>query len=583
MSRYAETQPTAPQSTLEGDTSWTSLNMKDDRASLQPGEYSLLVNGRLSTSEGRNRIVAKRGGTIKPLFANPVPTIFSGIKGSGVYITPNETESLLVADSSNVVFQIVDNNFPRSIPIPDGENLDGPCEFVQSNDKVLLLRGQFRNNLIWDGISTTGFVLAVKSDPANTATASIPRIETAEPFEDRLLYPIPGQPNTFGMSDDLDYTTTSSVQQFTIPSGSGGSMVRLFEWAQGTLIVGYHGSIRSYSGFAVPAVDDEGIVTYPNGQIQKINDTIGFAARHAVIDVGGDVHFLSEPGGIYAISQVIQDKNQTLPVPISNPIEPLIHRINWRYASNARAISHDNHIYWFFPVDDSRRNNCCAVYDSTTGQWEAYDSWAGTLINFNEVHITKYLGQRQLFGVDHTSNTIYVLYIGKEDQLSNGVHEIAMKFETRGYAALGWNATTKRDFKFVEIAVETWNPIINITLIGKGFNDERLLTPIPITKNRLTYYTFGTLDYNPTNINNDFDAPQREDYSILVPEEPGMTLWDDSDGIDPEKKQESMIRMSLKKRDRFVIFRIEVPQGDCDIKGLKLESSGITKNLRIAA
>jgi hypothetical protein len=52
--------------------------------------------------------------------------------------------------------------------------------------------------------------------------------------------------------------------------------------------------------------------------------------RHqSVLEWGRDVAFLSEPGGIYKLNEVIQDQVAAEPLPVSERIQSVIDRIKW--------------------------------------------------------------------------------------------------------------------------------------------------------------------------------------------------------------------------------------------------------------
>src|SRR6266478_3539576 len=71
---------------------------------------------------------------------------------------------------------------------------------------------------------------------------------------------------------------------------------------------------------------------YPVQLNQRIlSRTLGAIGNKMPVMVGGDVLFLSMPNGFYALSQVIQEQINALPVPISEPIQSVIDQINWPY------------------------------------------------------------------------------------------------------------------------------------------------------------------------------------------------------------------------------------------------------------
>jgi hypothetical protein len=161
-------------------------------------------------------------------------------------------------------------------------------------------------------------------------------------------------------------------------------------------------------------------------------------------------------------------------------------------------------------------------------------------------------------------------------------YQINDLIETRGYATLGWNASTQRDFQRVEIACATWAPRIKVTQVTERAGDERPLNVTPITKSPTVYDRFGKKDWDPTNANDDWDTPGRQDYSVVA-DDAGFEIQDAGAGIDPERTQNAVLRFSTKARARYVSYRIENSQGSCDVAGVLVESAGVPRTIRRAA
>lgn len=562
MSRYPLPTASPGDPTLEGDERFLEINEKLSSDQLQPGQVHRAVNKRL-----RDGKAATRFGTIMPASANAVA--FGAIMGSGLYSNPNGLEVILIA-APDAVYAIADGTPAARIPIDDEVVLDSPCEFVQAFDKVILFRGIDRIPLEWDGISAAGFAKIAMSTPHDPTKHLIPNAITGEVFKNRLLVPV--DRDQVDVSDVLDYTQFDEfLENFRINQGSADALVRIFPYANSSVIMFKERSILELFGFTDS--NNPGAAT-----LQPINDSLGLASRRAVINDGSDVQFMADTAGIYRLTQVIQDRTQTHPVPLSDPIQPVINRINWKKKETIVVASLGEYIYWAVPIDGSEVANALLVYNNASGKWEsAPDVWNGE-IDITNLIVMNYQGRQSLYAIDATAGAIYVLGIGKTDQLQSGEYQIRDLVETRGYATLGWNAASQRSQKRVEIAVSTWNPSIVVTELTEKANDERNLTRNAITTNRLKYDIFGKNDFIADNRNDDYNARGRQDYSTDMAD--GIYL---GSGIDLEKKQRKILRFSVQTMGRWVSYRIESTQGACDVEGVLAESAGSQREPRKAA
>lgn len=555
--RYAVPQPQAPQSTTEGDQAFLGMNMKQERSELPAGMFAIGNNIRVARGPAQ-----KRRGTVAPAFANAAA--FAAILGSGIYSNPNGDEVLLVA-TPTLVYAIADMSFPTEIAIPNGVTLAGTIEFSQQFDKVLLHAPAINKTFVWNGIApNVGFVEITKSHPGDLSTLIIPNTAWSINFAGRNIFPI--DKDQLGASKLLDYTSyDAALNSYRVNSGSADGIVGAYPYSQGNVLVGKRRSWDVLSGF---------IGDLSAARMEILSSEIGLVARKSGKMLGADFVFLYDTG-VYRINQVIQAQLQAEPVPVSDPIEPLIKRINWTAASGAVAAVHGLYYYLAVPLDGAAVNNAVLVFNTESNQWESFDTWGGA-ISIDDLWVTAYQGERRVFAVDKTARQIYVLYEGLTDQLADGDHEITSVIETRGYSTLGWNAATNRNHYRAEFAVATLRPSITITEHTDKAGDERTLTATPVTKNPAKYDLFNKADYALDNSNNDFDAPGRQDYS--VPD--GVFL---QGGIPLDQKTESVIRLSTKVRGRWVSYKVTNTRGECDLLGVLTESTGTQRETRRAA
>lgn len=589
--RYADTK--GPGNSLaEGDHAFNSMNLKADRTALQPGEVYEAINKRLARG-----VAETRPGTITPVWANIVP--FDSILGSEVYNNPNGEEVILIATPSAVV-SIRCGAYPTTIPIPAGVTLAvndntpfGQIQFSQDFDKVFL-EGAMCGTLQWDGVSPAGFVPITNDQPDNAAVTLTPTdVPWSVNMGGRRIFPLsspasPGPLDSLGVSEILDYTVYDPILAvFRVNAGTADPVIGAYPYMQNNLIVGKRRSIDILTNFA-------GDLSTAAMQIMSVQ--LGIVAQRSVAMLGADLMFLSDTG-IYRISQVVQNLVQAQPVPVSDRIEPLIKRINMAAASQAVAAVYGFYYYLAVPLDGSPVNNTVLAYNTVTDAWESYDQWnpAGNM-QIDNLLVSNYQSSRRLYAINHAEKAVHVLYEGMEDELPNGIYPVSDLLRSRAYQSLptltsrfpssgveefGSTAfmAPQKDFKQVVVGLRTWNPSITVTAICEGADNGRVMTATPITKDPTQYYLFGRPDYDLTNVNDDFQMPGRQDYSVVPPDagvNPGS-------GIVPDQKQQRPELFSIKARSRWMAIDIANTQGQCDVLGILTEASGVRDQRRRAA
>lgn len=561
--------PTPNTRQVEGDDGYIAMMMLEDRGLIPRGYYYLGINKRTGGGPA-----ATRRGTLHPIFANNAA--YGSIVGDGVYANPNGAEVLLVA-TPRVVYVVRDGNSPGTVAIPVDVTLERPCEFVQAFDKVLLFRGPDHITLEWDGLSVEGFVPVTKSKTDPVFVDVIPNAETAESYKDRLI--VPFDRDRIAVSDINDYSIyDKDLANFRINNGTSDKLVRVFSFGNSLVMF----KERSKIVFSNSSSDATQVTQDP------LSRTIGLWARRSVQEVGDVVLYLSNPGGVYALRHApASDRLMDSAIPwgakeidgkVVNPIAPLIRRINWAAAGNAVSAVLGDYYYLAVPIDGSPTNNAILVGNSVSEGWEGYDTWASPM-NISSLRVTLYGGALRVFALDHTANAIYVLYEGKSDFLAAGEYQVRDRFETRGYAEIPETGPGHKATRKAMVSLATWNPSYTVTALTDGVNEEIPLTAAPATKDRRKYLTFGRLPFVVTNVNGDFNEPQREDYSAPLAA-PGIYL---GDGIALEQRQEILEPYVLRGRGRWTSLRIENTQGSCDVMGTSVESAATPLSYRRAA
>ncbi len=107
--------------------------------------------------------------------------------------------------------------------------------------------------------------------------------------------------------------------------------------------------------------------------IREITREAGLVARKSVVTVQNSIFFLSD-NGVYALDFQDEYNLRGSGLPLSDPIDPIIKRINSDYANKAVGIYHNNRYWLAVPLDSSTENNSILVYNVLNQGWESVDS-----------------------------------------------------------------------------------------------------------------------------------------------------------------------------------------------------------------
>jgi hypothetical protein len=479
MSRYDYNGRGDTRDFTDGDTRFIGIDMTRDRGLLQPGMLALGENGRTRTGG-----YVQRPGTFIPSDFNPV--FEATFVGSGVFRDPNGEEILLIAPANKTYVHAVEYgkdpyriNYSAAAIAANVNNGVGGVDFVQSFDKVTLLKrpiGVGQVNLVWDGtgdtngdgIADTTFDITVLS---GTGIALVPPHTSGEPFQDRIIFYDANTPtniarrDTWLMSDILDYTSYDPVfQVIRTNPGESDYITRIMGYFHSSVIVFKNRSIHQVTLLPVFPV---------SVQQRVLSLAIGSVGKDMPLEVGGDVIFLSDRGGFYRLSEVVEEQVTTLPIAISEPIQEIIDQINWPATRSAGCSTQlDNYALFGIAIAPSFNGcNAILVYNTQSRQWEsAPDRWMDANFGFNKLHITNYAGIRRIFAVDYQNSAVYLMYEGLGDDLRSGFFPVPFKVETRGY--VGDDPFSFKRYLRATANFATSNPSIKVTAISDGINEE---------------------------------------------------------------------------------------------------------------
>jgi len=497
-----------------------------------------------------------------PTDAPSVTVNVTAVYGSGIFSDPYGVEWMLVASNAGV-HQLRDGHTPRLIATP--EVMTGPVEFVQAFNVVLLFRGEDRSDGTktppwrWSGVRGDAFETINQSDSGD-GTSPIPNAKTAELVSNRLLVPY-GRDN-IAVSDILNYTRyDAALDDFNVNTGSEDVLVRLFAFTGTTVLV-----FKSQSLLALNNVTGD----LSSVALQVINSNLGCVAAKSVATLGGDVLFLSATG-VFRVQQIVQARLETAPLPVSDPIEPIIRRINWLAASGAHAIVHGRYYYLAVPLDGAARNNAVLVFNASTESWEGVHTFPEG-VHFDRLHLTDWNFEKRVFAVDDAARRVHLLYEGRHDIIDGIPAEIPASVLTRGFA-LG--EPGQKRFRRMRMRISTWNPTVSATLQNDGQNDTLTVVDGQV-KSRTRYNQFAKPPFVLTNVNNDHAAPGREDYSVQASDDFQLG----SSGICFERTQSTQETQASTMTGRFCQILIRNTSGLIAIHQVEVEGAAADRSDR---
>ena len=338
------------------------------------------------------------------------------------------------------------------------------------------------------------------------------------------------------VSDALDHKHTFFNQLFRINFGSNSEVQDLLVFDENRILIMKDLDVHMMTGFIV--TDTNGTLTN-SASVQPVIQNYGVPNRGASVVVGSNVFFYASRRGIVSMAQTEQSKVRGVDLPLSEPIQPLIDRIDARNESKIRLAYWDNKLWCACPIDggNNGENNALLVYDFLNQAWVSHDD--GTAIKPKEFFVAEYNNAQRLFyiGTDGFINLVEEQYEGDDvADLSklDGVttEQISSYILTRGY---GQPSVDHKNYRTATVNIKTWNPQYTIKARPDGVEEGQTLCT-DRTKSRLNYYRpFDAEPFSPTNVNLDHATPYREDYSVsLVNENSYSLLAENSDTLTTE-------------------------------------------------
>ena len=183
------------------------------------------------------------------------------------------------------------------------------------------------------------------------------------------------------ISDLLDSDTFDQIfAQFRFNAGSADFIVGFQSFANDQLIVFNRNSIHTVFN----------TVNLTSATVKQVTDEVGCLARRSIEQIGSEVLFLSD-NGVYGISFVDEYNLRGTALPLSEPINKTIQRINKAHADKAVSAYFDNRYYLAVPLlnedgsgsETITENNAVIIYNFLNKQWESVDTFGDDNTTFD--------------------------------------------------------------------------------------------------------------------------------------------------------------------------------------------------------
>ena len=288
--------------------------------------------------------------------------------------------------------------------------INGAVFFTDSNGNILAVRQNGTedilvdadNNSIWDDVdSIATYQVAVEiTDPdaptdVRCLTAHRFRLVCANGIDEIHFSNVLPSVSDPALGDVFPGTSNS----LRVGDGRSDKIVSIVPFKDFRLAVLKENSVHIVD--ANPAIEG-GVANYT---IQLVSDRVGCLAEKSAVRVGNDIMFLSRDG-VRTIGSAYQQDQIGTSDPISLPIQDVIEKINWEYASKSCATFWRGRYMLTVPYLNSTVPNVTIVYDTNTKAWAGiWTEWKPSMFDVYE----PLDGRRRLIWPDTNHHNIVYL------------------------------------------------------------------------------------------------------------------------------------------------------------------------------
>jgi hypothetical protein len=568
------------------DHLFLGLNMDIDPAALPQGWYSRgehveLEGGVVGTRRGNICVPWADDWVLSRTYAGRPIRAHGSIIDAIRFANPSTGDESMVFVTGEGGFVAREGAAAVKLGFPTGYGTPVSGRLVQAFNEVFFLSAG--RALRWRGDTAVGWEY-LHFDPGALGGGFIgfPTAERGCYFNNRLY--LKQDDNSVIVSDILAPERFSILNEFYVNAGDSDEIV----------------AIVPYIGFRALVFKQNSIYALDNmtgdlsgAAINMVGSGIGTASDRSIKVVGQSILWLARQG-VYRAAIEYEARLTPDLVPVSEPIKPIIKRINWTHAHKAVATVGGDRYYLAVPLDSSTANNALLVYNLRLGSWESVDEHedftlarkyqAGATFGDNfgaQALVTmQVIGRDKVVGftregcmflsryntgkpdtaIEHTTNLAAWTAAGATVPtsaynylISHGV-PFEMRLETRGY--LAGDLSTKTGGHF-EVTVSTHDPEFDINIVTTGPNETTEIKG-GITRDRAKRLSFA--QSGETGLPDTQTEALLEDYSIKLTSTLNgdtSTLFneyyfadDEHDPVEVGREQEFQERFRIIKRFR---------------------------------
>lgn len=504
------------------------------------------------------------------------------------YVALMLSEKVLLCRGGSVAIEL---GFPPAFSVsPD-------ARIIQAYDKIYILSGSDKRPLVWDGDISDGFSYADIQDLAG-GYESFPNSQVGCYYKNRLW--LKTEANRVLPSDILtaDFKT---VNEFWVNQGDSDSIRALVPYTNDRIICFKDNSMYSLDNLTG---------TLDSAEINLISNNMGIVSDRSAQVLGPVIFWLSRAGIMQA--QLAYEQRLTPDtIPLSEPIQPIIDRINWAYAFKAVSAIYKERYFCAVPLDDNTSNSAVLIYNLKNQAWESVDtytpqSFTGAYNTYDEsfgpqtMTVLEYAGKRMLTSTTHAGCiALYRYNKGKQDialegattlpqgsisttsntQFSRDEIPFSSVVQTRGY--LSGDTRTKLGFH-ADLVIDTYDPEFDLSFTsqGPGESQQVLSGKTRDRTKRRDWVNSGDTSV-VDNENNEHTNPYLDDYSIHLSstynsqtssEYPQFYFGDSSrEDVYVNRMQEFNERFRIHKRARAPRIKVTNSKGSLSLKGVAIK------------
>lgn len=402
-------------------------------------------------------------------------------------------------------------------------------------------------------VTATGTGTFLKSGASG---AVVPNAREAIYFQSRLLL-LYGRDN-LAVSDVLDLLHYSPlVNEFKLNTGTNDRVTTIYPFNATTLIV-----FKDRSILAIENIYGD----LSNVRLTELTREFGCIAPLSIASTGSDLVFLSTRG-VATIQQTAFGVSQNVVVPLSDPIQDKIERIDQVNAHKSCGAYFNNRYIVSVPEEDGDGTNTMTlVFNFLNKSWEG--EWNGTYLVPTQFNRLNCYGTDRLTWTDDSGFVHYFDPDALKDSLNVSTEiDIETSVNTRGYSC---QTKQSKQWSRGVMEMETWDPDYSVVQKLDGVNEVTTLRD-GITKSRTDYYKYGVTAWDPTNVNDDFLTAYRQDYSL----QPGFRCG--TNGITVDTHQVFEDKMNLVRNGPSTQLLLTTNQGSVRLKSTELSAVSFSK------